>query len=37
VMRDAMKRGSATEFRLDSLQLDVPLPAGIFSLAELSW
>lgn len=37
IMRDAMKRNSSTEFRIDRIKLDEPLPANIFSLEALSW
>lgn len=37
VMRDAMKKSSSTEFRLDRVKIDEPLPKNIFSLEALSW
>ena len=37
VIRDQLKRNSSTEFAIDSIRIDIPLPRGIFSLEELSW
>jgi len=37
LMRDALKKSSSTEFRLQRVRLDEPLPKNIFSLAALSW
>jgi outer membrane lipoprotein-sorting protein len=37
IMRDAMKKNSSTEFRVDRVKLDEPLPRNIFSLEALSW
>jgi len=37
IMRDAMKKNSSTEFRVDKVKLDEPLPGNIFSLEALSW
>jgi negative regulator of sigma E activity len=37
IMRDAMKKSSSTEFRLDWAKLDEKLPKNIFSLEALSW
>lgn len=37
VMRDAMKKSSSTEFRVDRVKIDEPLPKNIFSLEALSW
>jgi outer membrane lipoprotein-sorting protein len=37
IMRDEMKKSSSTEFVVDTLEVDKPLPPGIFSLESLSW
>lgn len=37
IMRDAMKRNSSTEFRVDRVKIDEALPRNIFSLEALSW
>ena len=37
IMRDAMKKNSSTEFRVEWVKLDEPLPKNIFSLEALSW
>jgi outer membrane lipoprotein-sorting protein len=37
IMRDEMKKSSSTEFVVDSMRINEPLPAGIFSLESLSW
>jgi outer membrane lipoprotein-sorting protein len=37
IMRDAMKKNSSTEFRVDWVKIDEPLPKNIFSLEALSW
>ena len=37
IMRDAMKKNSSTEFRMQRVKLDEPLPKNIFSLEALSW
>jgi outer membrane lipoprotein-sorting protein len=37
IMRDAMKKSSSTEFRVDRVKIDEPLPKNIFSLEALSW
>jgi outer membrane lipoprotein-sorting protein len=37
IMRDAMKKNSSTEFRVDRVKIDEPLPRNIFSLEALSW
>jgi outer membrane lipoprotein-sorting protein len=37
IMRDAMKKNSSTEFRVDQVKIDEPLPRNIFSLEALSW
>jgi len=37
IMRDAMKKNSSTEFRVDRVKLDEALPKNIFSLEALSW
>jgi outer membrane lipoprotein-sorting protein len=37
IMRDAMKKSSSTEFRVQRVKLDEPLPKNIFSLEALSW
>lgn len=37
IMRDAMKRNSSTEIRIEALDLEVELPPDVFSLEELTW
>jgi outer membrane lipoprotein-sorting protein len=37
IMRDALKKSSSTEFRVDRVKLDETLPKNIFSLEALSW
>ena len=37
VMRDHRKKASSTEFRIQKVRIDEPLPKGIFSLEALSW
>jgi len=37
IMRDAMKKNSSTEMRVEKLELNEKLPPDIFSLEELSW
>jgi outer membrane lipoprotein-sorting protein len=37
IMEDKMKRNSSTEFSMENLAIGGRLPAGIFSLEELSW
>jgi outer membrane lipoprotein-sorting protein len=37
IMRDAMKKNSSTEFRVQRVKIDEPLPKNIFSLEALSW
>ena len=37
VIRDAMKKNSSTEMRIDSIDLQADLPPDIFSLEELTW
>jgi len=37
IMRDEMKKSSSTEFVVNSLEVDEPLPPGIFTLESLSW
>ena len=37
VMRDAMKKNSSTEMRIEAIDLAADLPADIFSLEELTW
>lgn len=37
IMRDAMKKNSSTEMRIEAIDLDADLPADIFSLEELTW
>lgn len=37
IMRDEMKKSSSTEFAVTSLQINRPLPRGVFSLESLSW
>ena len=37
IMRDALKKNSSTEFRVDRVKLDQPLPKNLFSLEALSW
>jgi outer membrane lipoprotein-sorting protein len=36
-LRDALKRNSQTEFVMDELAIDIPLPEDVFSLGELTW
>jgi len=35
VFKDVMKSGDGTEFIVDSIELDVPIPAHMFSKAAL--
>ncbi|RPJ09828.1 MAG: outer membrane lipoprotein-sorting protein [Spirochaetaceae bacterium] len=37
IMTDALKKGSSTEFIIESTQIDIPLPANQFSLERLSF
>jgi outer membrane lipoprotein-sorting protein len=37
IMKDAMKKNSSTEFRVQRVKIDEPLPKNIFSLEALSW
>jgi len=37
VMRDVLKKGSSTTFRIDKIDIGIKLPANIFSLEELTW
>ena len=37
VLKDILKRNSSTEFVLDKLEIDVPLPKDTFSLRGLTW
>jgi outer membrane lipoprotein-sorting protein len=37
IMRDAMKRNSSTEIRIEALDLEAELPPDVFSLEELTW
>jgi outer membrane lipoprotein-sorting protein len=37
IMRDAMKKKSSTEMRIEKIDLQADLPADIFSLEELTW
>ncbi len=37
IMRDAMKRNSSTEIRIEALDLEAELPPDAFSLEELTW
>jgi outer membrane lipoprotein-sorting protein len=37
IMRDTLKTNSSTEFEILKIELGTRLPAGIFSLEELSW
>jgi outer membrane lipoprotein-sorting protein len=37
VIRDAMKKSSSTEMRIEEIDLQASLPPNIFSLEELSW
>jgi len=37
IMRDAMKKNSSTEMRIQSIDLQADLPPDIFSLEELTW
>ena len=37
IMRDAMKRSSSTEMRIEEIDLAADLPPDIFSLEELTW
>lgn len=34
---DLLKRGSSTTMRVDSIEIDIPLPDALFSLENLSW
>jgi hypothetical protein len=36
-MRDAMKKKSSTEMRIEAIDLQADLPPDIFSLEELTW
>ncbi|MCK5007777.1 MAG: outer membrane lipoprotein-sorting protein [Spirochaetales bacterium] len=37
IMRDAMKKNSSTEIRIEALDLEAELPPDAFSLEELTW
>jgi len=37
IMRDAMKKDSSTEMRIEAIDLQADLPPDIFSLEELTW
>jgi hypothetical protein len=37
IMRDAMKKDSSTEMRIQKIDLQADLPPDIFSLEELTW
>jgi len=37
IMRDAMKKNSSTEMRIEAIDLQAELPPDIFSLEELTW
>ena len=37
IMRDAMKKNSSTEMRIEEIDLQADLPPDIFSLEELTW
>jgi outer membrane lipoprotein-sorting protein len=37
IMRDAMKKNSSTEMRIEAIDLQADLPRNIFSLQELTW
>jgi outer membrane lipoprotein-sorting protein len=37
IMRDAMKKNSSTEMRIEEIDLQADLPSKIFSLEELTW
>ena len=37
IMRDAMKKKSSTEMRIEKIDLQADLPQDIFSLEELTW
>jgi outer membrane lipoprotein-sorting protein len=37
IMRDAMKKNSSTEMRIEAIDLQADLPPDIFSLEELTW
>jgi outer membrane lipoprotein-sorting protein len=37
IMRDAMKKNSSTEMRIEAIDLQADLPPDIFSLQELTW
>jgi outer membrane lipoprotein-sorting protein len=37
IMRDAMKKNASTEFRVQRVKIDEPLPKNLFSLEALSW
>ena len=37
IMRDAMKRNSSTEMRIEEIDLQADLPQELFSLEELTW
>jgi outer membrane lipoprotein-sorting protein len=37
VLRDTLKRNSSTEFVLEAIDLDIPLPENTFSLGRLTW
>jgi outer membrane lipoprotein-sorting protein len=37
IMRDAMKKNSSTEMRIEEIDLQADLPPNIFSLEELTW
>jgi outer membrane lipoprotein-sorting protein len=37
IMRDAMKKNSSTEMRIEEIDLQADLPRNVFSLEELTW
>ena len=37
IMRDAMKKNSSTEMRIEAIDLQAELPPNVFSLEELTW
>jgi outer membrane lipoprotein-sorting protein len=37
IMRDAMKKNSSTEMRIEKIDLQADLPPNVFSLEELTW
>jgi len=36
-LADLLKRGSSTTLRIESIEVDIPLPDALFSLENLSW